>query len=294
VSEQERTRLTAAGHATYESPRATALPPVATSEEIVVMPPRVVILAGGLGTRLQEETETRPKPMVEIGGRPIIWHIMKLYGSFGLSHFVVALGYKGDQIKSYFVNYRSLSRDLRVHTSDGTTTVFGGAGDDWTVDLIDTGNATNTGGRVRRLAEYLPDENFCLTYGDGLTNVDIGKIIEFHHSHGRMITVMAVRPPSRFGWLELDGQRVESFIEKPNVGEGWINGGFMVMRRDVLDHIASDDQSLELDVMAPLAAAGEVMVYAHSDFWQPMDTLKDVRMLRALWDNGTAPWQLWD
>jgi glucose-1-phosphate cytidylyltransferase len=253
-----------------------------------------VILAGGLGTRLQEETETRPKPMVEIGGRPIIWHIMKLYGSFGLSHFVVALGYKGDQIKSYFVNYRSLSRDLRVHTSDGTTTGFGGAGDDWTVDLIDTGNATNTGGRVRRLAEYLPDEDFCLTYGDGLTNVDIGKIIEFHHSHGRMITVMAVRPPSRFGWLELDGQRVESFIEKPNVGEGWINGGFMVMRRDVLDHIASDDQSLELDVMAPLAAAHEVMVYPHSDFWQPMDTLKDVRMLRALWDNGTAPWQLWD
>jgi glucose-1-phosphate cytidylyltransferase len=259
-----------------------------------VTPPRVVILAGGLGTRLQEETETRPKPMVEIGGRPIIWHIMKLYGSFGLSHFVVALGYKGDQIKSYFVNYRSLSRDLRVHTSDGTTTVFGGAGDDWTVDLIDTGNATNTGGRVRRLAEYLPDEDFCLTYGDGLTNVDIGKIIEFHHSHGRMITVMAVRPPSRFGWLELDGQRVESFIEKPNVGEGWINGGFMVMRRDVLDHIASDDQSLELDVMAPLAAAREVMVYPHSDFWQPMDTLKDVRMLRALWDKGTAPWQLWD
>jgi glucose-1-phosphate cytidylyltransferase len=294
VSEQERTRLAAAGHARYESPRAKALPRAATSEGIVVTPPRVVILAGGLGTRLQEETETRPKPMVEIGGRPIIWHIMKLYGSFGLSHFVVALGYKGDQIKSYFVNYRSLSRDLRVHTSDGTTTVFGGAGDDWTVDLIDTGNATNTGGRVRRLAEYLPDENFCLTYGDGLTNVDIGKIIEFHHSHGRMITVMAVRPPSRFGWLELDGQRVESFIEKPNVGEGWINGGFMVMRRDVLDHIASDDQSLELDVIAPLAAAREVMVYPHSDFWQPMDTLKDVRMLRALWDKGTAPWQLWD
>ena len=257
-------------------------------------PPRVVILAGGLGTRLQEETETRPKPMVEIGGRPIIWHIMKLYGSFGLSHFVVALGYKGDQIKSYFVNYRSFSRDLRVHTGDGTTTVFDGVGDDWTVDLIDTGNVTNTGGRVRRLAEYLPDENFCLTYGDGLTNADIGKIIDFHRQHGRMITLMAVRPPSRFGWLELDGRRVDSFIEKPDIGEGWVSGGFMVLRRDALDHIASDDQSLELDVIAPLAAEGEVMAYPHSDFWQPMDTLKDVRMLRALWDQGMAPWQLWD
>ncbi|HXY43372.1 MAG TPA: glucose-1-phosphate cytidylyltransferase [Acidimicrobiales bacterium] len=257
------------------------------------VPMRVVVLAGGLGTRLQEETDTRPKPMVEIGGRPIIWHIMKLYGSFGLSHFVVALGYRGEQIKSYFLNYRNLSRDLSVHTGDGTARVFDGDGDDWTVDLIDTGDATNTGGRVRRLAQHLPGENFCVTYGDGVTNADIGEIVGFHKRHGRMVTLMAVRPPARFGWLELEGRRVSSFIEKPNLGEGWVNGGFMVLRRDVLDHIVSDEQSLELDVIAPLAAAGEVMAYPHSDFWQPMDTLKDVRTLRALWEEGTAPWRLW-
>jgi glucose-1-phosphate cytidylyltransferase len=231
--------------------------------------------------------------MVEIGGRPIIWHIMKLYASFGLSHFVVALGYKGDQIKSYFINYRHLSSDLRVHTGDGTTTVFDGPGDDWTVDLVDTGDATNTGGRVRRLAGHLPEDNFCVTYGDGLTNADIGKIVDFHLHHGRMITVTAVRPPARFGWLELEGERVDSFVEKPSIGEGWVNGGFMVLRRDVLNHIVADDQSLELDVIAPLAAAGEVMAYPHSEFWQPMDTLKDVRVLRALWDEGAAPWRLW-
>jgi glucose-1-phosphate cytidylyltransferase len=255
---------------------------------------RVVILAGGLGTRLQEETQTRPKPMVEIGNRPIIWHIMKLYSAFGLSHFVVALGYRGEHIKSYFINYRNLSSDLTVHTGDGTTSVFAGGGDDWTVDLIDTGDSTNTGGRVGRLAQHLPDEDFCVTYGDGLTNADIGGIVQFHKQHGRMATLMAVRPPARFGWLDLEGERVTSFVEKPDLGEGWVNGGFMVLRRDVLNHIVSDDQSLELDIIAPLAAAGEVMAYPHTDFWQPMDTLKDVRALRALWDKGAAPWHLWD
>jgi glucose-1-phosphate cytidylyltransferase len=256
---------------------------------------RVVVLAGGLGTRLQEETETRPKPMVEIGGRPIIWHIMKLYSSFGLSHFVVALGYKGEQIKSYFVNYRNLSRDLSVHTGDGTTNVFEGQHqhDSWTVDLIDTGDATNTGGRVGRLADHLPGDSFCVTYGDGLTNAHIGRIVDFHRRHGRLVTLMAVRPPARFGWLELEGEKVVTFVEKPKLGEGWVNGGFMVLRREVLNHITSDDQSLELDVIAPLAAAGEVMAYPHSDFWQPMDTLKDVKTLRALWEQGAAPWRLW-
>ncbi len=255
---------------------------------------RVVVLAGGLGTRLQEETETRPKPMVEIGGRPIIWHIMKLYSWFGLSHFVVALGYKGEQIKSYFINYRSLLCDLTVNTGDGTMNPFDRVGEDWTVDLIDTGDASNTAGRVRRLAQHLPDDSFCVTYGDGLTNADIGRIVSFHHQHGRMITLMAVRPPSRFGWLKLDGKRVVRFVEKPGIGEGWVNGGFMVLRREVLDHIVSDDQSLELDIIAPLAAAGEVMAFPHGDFWQPMDTLKDLRLLRSLWDDGKAPWRLWD
>jgi glucose-1-phosphate cytidylyltransferase len=255
---------------------------------------RVVVLAGGLGTRLQEETETRPKPMVEIGGRPIIWHIMKLYSYFGLSHFVVALGYKGALIKSYFINYRNLIGDLSVNTRDGTTTLLDCDVDDWTVDLIDTGDSTNTGGRVRRLAQHLPDENFCVTYGDGLTNADIGDIVAFHCQHGKMVTLMAVQPPARFGWLELEGKQVASFIEKPHIGEGWVNGGFMVLRRQVLERIVSDDQSLELDVIAPLAAEGQVMAFPHSDFWQPMDTLKDVRSLRSLWDQGSAPWRLWD
>lgn len=255
---------------------------------------RVVVLAGGLGTRLQEETETRPKPMVEIGGQPIIWHIMKLYSTFGLSHFVVALGYKGEQIKSYFINYGNLLSDVRVHTRDGTTSLLEGVGDDWTVDLVATGDQTNTGGRVRRLAAHLPGEFFCVTYGDGLTNANLGKVVEFHQQHQRLVTLMAVRPPARFGWLELDGERVTSFIEKPDVGEGWVNGGFMVLRREVLDRIVSDDQSLELDIIAPLAKDGEVMAYPHSDFWQPMDTLRDVRLLRALWEQGSAPWRLWD
>jgi glucose-1-phosphate cytidylyltransferase len=255
---------------------------------------RVVVLAGGLGTRLQEETDTRPKPMVEIGGRPILWHIMKLYGSFGLSHFVIALGYKGDLVKSYFLNYRHLSSDLSVSVATGTTSLLGPTGEDWTVDLIDTGDATNTGGRVRRLAAHLPDESFCLAYGDCLSNADLGAALEFHHSHGRLVTLMAVRPPARFGWIEMEGSRVVNFVEKPDLGEGWVNGGFMVLRREVLDHIVSDDQSLELDVISPLAAAGEVMAMPHTDFWHPMDTLKDVRVLRALWDQGAAPWRLWD
>lgn len=258
---------------------------------------RTVVLAGGFGSRLQEETDTRPKPMVEIGGRPILWHIMKLYGSFGLSHFVVALGYKGDQIKSYFLDYRNISSNLRVDTRHGTARLLdagSGSGEDWTIDLVDTGYATNTGGRVRRLAAYLPGDSFCVTYGDGVTNADISKIVSFHEKHGRLVTLMAVRPPARFGWLELDGEEVVSFVEKPALGEGWVNGGFMVLKREVLDLITSDDQSLELDVIAPLAGTGQVMAVAHSGFWQPMDTMKDVRTLRALWDSGSAPWKVWD
>jgi glucose-1-phosphate cytidylyltransferase len=254
---------------------------------------KVVILAGGFGTRLQEETEIRPKPMVQIGDRPILWHILKLYSFFGLSHFVVALGYKGDQIKSFFLDYSSLSRDISVNTRTGRAEAVSENGDDWTVDLVDTGFATNTGGRVRRLARFLPDESFCLTYGDCLVNADLRKTIEFHESHGKLVTLTAVRPPSRFGWIELEGDRVAEFVEKPDVGEGWVNGGFMVFRRQVLDRIYSDDQSLELDVIGPLAAEGEVMAVTHDDFWRPMDTLKDVRSLRALWDEGEAPWKLW-
>ncbi len=255
---------------------------------------RVVVLAGGLGSRLQEETETRPKPMVEIGGRPILWHIMKLYSAFGMSHFVVALGYKGEVIKSYFLNYRNHASDLSVDIHSGEIKLLGSTAEDWTVDLIDTGYATNTGGRVRRLAEHLPDDSFCLSYGDCLTNADLRKAVEFHREHGRLVTLMAVRPPARFGWVELDGSSVTAFVEKPEVGEGWINGGFMVLRREVLERIESDEQSLELDVLAPLAAEGEVMAMTHTDFWHPMDTLRDVRVLRSLWEEGAAQWQLWE
>lgn len=254
---------------------------------------RVVILAGGFGTRLQEETETRPKPMVQIGERPILWHILKLYGHFGMSHFVIALGYKGEHIKSFFLDYGNLSRDISVNTLTGAAEPLGDGADDWTVDLVDTGFATSTGGRLARLSPYLPDECFCLTYGDCLINADIRKAVEFHESHGKMVTLTAVRPPSRFGWMELEGARVSEFVEKPEVGEGWVNGGFMVFRREVLDRITSDTESLELDVIGPLAAEGEVMAVTHDDFWQPMDTLKDVRQLRALWDEGAAPWKLW-
>ena len=253
----------------------------------------MVILAGGFGTRLQEETEIRPKPMVQIGERPILWHILKLYGHFGLRHFVVALGYKGEQIKSFFLDYSHLSRDISVSTRTGAAAPLSRDGDDWTVDLVDTGFATNTGGRLARLARLLPDESFCLTYGDCLTNADIRKTIEFHESHDKLVTLTAVRPPSRFGWIELEGDRVTEFVEKPDFGEGWVNGGFMVFRRGVLERISSDSQSLELDVIGPLAAEGQVRAVTHDDFWHPMDTLKDVRLLRSLWDGGAAPWKLW-
>ena len=171
--------------------------------------------------------------------------------------------------------------------------MLGPAVDDWTVDLIDTGDATNTGGRVKRLLAHLPDESFCVAYGDCLTNADLAASMEFHRTHGRLVTLMAVRPPARFGWIEMEGSRVVNFVEKPDLGEGWVNGGFMVLRREVLDYISSDDESLELDVIARLASAGEVMAMPHTDFWHPMDTLKDVRELRALWDRGAAPWRLW-
>jgi glucose-1-phosphate cytidylyltransferase len=232
--------------------------------------------------------------MVEIGGQPILWHIMKLYSSFGMSHFVIALGYKGDMIKSYFLDYRTNACDLSIRTLAGELSVLGSPREDWTVDLVDTGYATNTGGRVRRLAPHLPDESFCLSYGDCLTNADLRKAVDFHRDHGRLVTLMAVRPPARFGWLELDGSLVTEFVEKPDVGEGWVNGGFMVLRREVLELIESDDQSLELDIIAPLAVSGEVMAMTHTDFWHPMDTLKDVRVLRSLWDGEAAQWRLWD
>jgi len=255
---------------------------------------RTVILAGGFGTRLSEETDRVPKPMVEIGGRPMLWHIMQLYAAAGMRHFVLALGYKGEVVKEFFLRYHLLQADLTVSTATGKVVAHDPPQEDWTVDLVDTGLATNTGGRVRRLAPYLPDETFCLTYGDGVSDVDLAALVAFHCGHGRLATVTAIRPPSRFGGLVLDGDVVVDFTEKPQIGEGWINGGFMVFQREVLDRIHGDDTSLEADVLEELSADGELMAYRHEAFWQSMDTLRDVRTLQALWDSGAPPWRTWE
>lgn len=251
---------------------------------------KAVILAGGLGTRLSEETAQRPKPMVEIGGHPMLWHILRSYAAHDVRHFVLALGYKNHMIKDYFASYHRLASDLTVNVHTGDVSSQGEPDDRWLVDLVDTGLLTNTGGRLKRLASWLPDEEFCLTYGDGLSNVDMRAVIQFHRGHGKLATVTAVRPPARFGALELDGRCVRAFTEKSQADEGWINGGFMVLNRSVIDHIGDDDTSLERDVLEALAAQGQLMAYQHEGFWQPMDTLRDLRTLQALWDTGSAPW----
>jgi glucose-1-phosphate cytidylyltransferase len=254
---------------------------------------KVVILAGGLGTRLAEETEVRPKPMVEIGDQPILWHIMKHYARYGHTEFVIALGYKGDVIKKYFMDYLSLTGDLTVRLGDGVVQHHDSSRDAWTVHLVDTGLDTNTGGRVARLAPWLEDGAFMLTYGDGVSNVDLGRLVGFHHSSGKLATITAVRPPSRFGALTLGEGGTATFSEKTQTGEGWINGGFMVLDAAVLDRIAGDDTSLEADILEPLSTGGLLAAYTHEGFWQCMDTLRDVRYLRSLWANGSAPWGTW-
>jgi glucose-1-phosphate cytidylyltransferase len=255
---------------------------------------KVVILAGGLGSRLAEETEVRPKPMVEIGDRPILWHIMKHYARYGLTEFVVALGYKGDEIKRYFVDTLSLSGDLTVRMGEGTVDHHDAGRDPWTVHLVDTGAETGTGGRVARLAPWLDHEPFMLTYGDGVSDVDLGALLEFHRSAGKSATVTAVRPPARFGGLAFGADHAVTFTEKPQVGEGWINGGFMVIEPSVLGLIPDDSTSLEADILEHLSHEGQLVGFAHEGFWQPMDTLRDVRYLRALWSAGTAPWATWE
>jgi glucose-1-phosphate cytidylyltransferase len=254
---------------------------------------RVVVLAGGLGTRQAEETERVPKPMVTIGGMPMLWHIMKVYAAADMRHFVVALGYKGEVVKRYFLDYRLLRADLSVATRTGEVTVTGGREEDWTVDLVDTGLETNTGGRVRRLAEWLPDDLFCLTYGDGLCTVDLTELVAFHRSQGRMATLTAIRPPSRFGGLVLDGPTVADFTEKPQIGEGWINGGFFVLSPEVLKYLDGDSCVWERTPLETLAEEGQLAAYQHHGFWQPMDTLRDKTFLEELWQSGQAPWKVW-
>jgi glucose-1-phosphate cytidylyltransferase len=254
---------------------------------------KVVILAGGYGTRLSEETEMRPKPLVEIGGRPILWHILKYYAQFGYDEFYLALGYKGEQIKRYFIDYYLFDSDITVKLIDGEVQIQRKKKEDWTLHLIDTGTDTLTGGRLKRLAPFLQDGPFMLTYGDGVANVNLNALVALHHAQGKWATVTAVRPPARFGGLVLDGPLVSQFTEKPQIGEGWINGGFMVLEPDVFDLIAGDESRLEQDVLEPLAGRSQLAAYEHGGFWQCMDTLRDKHLLESLWQGGTPPWKAW-
>ena len=251
---------------------------------------KVIILAGGLGTRLAEETSARPKPMVEIGGKPILWHIMNLYARHGFNDFLIACGYKGETIKEYSHNYAVHNSDLFLNLKDGTCQVANSLVPDWQVGVVDTGLNTLTGGRLRRLQSFLGNRTFLVTYGDGLANVDLKALVQFHRVHGKLATVTAVSPIARFGSLALNGDRVAAFAEKPQTGEGWINGGFFVFEPKVLDYIAGDQTALEREPLERLADDGQLMAYRHSGFWHPMDTLRDKQMLESLWASGKAPW----
>jgi len=250
---------------------------------------KVIILAGGFGTRLSEYTETIPKPMVTIGSRPILWHIMKTYASFGHKDFYLALGYKSDIIKKYFLNYHSLNADFTVDLATGEVEPHQVDETDWRVTLVNTGLDTMTGGRIKRLRSFIGNEPFMLTYGDGVANIDIDALLKFHKQHGKMVTLTAVRPPSRFGDLEFDGDYISSFQEKPQLHEGWINGGFFICEPKVLDLIDGDSQMFEREPLERLAKAGELMAYKHQGFWHSMDTKRDRDMLESLWVKG-APW----
>ena len=255
---------------------------------------KVVILAGGLGTRLSEETVIKPKPMVEIGGKPMIWHIMNIYAAYGYKEFVVALGYKGEMIKDYFLNYHRRMRNLSVKLKTGEVDIYDGEGEDWIVHLVDTGFDTQTGGRIKRLQSFIGNEPFMLTYGDGVSNVNIPALIEFHQTQNRLATITAVRPPARFGQMLVDSGRVIQFQEKPQIGEGWINGGFFVLQPEIMDYINDDQTSWEFDSLEKLAAGGQVSAYEHGSFWQCMDTMRDVNLLERLWQDGNAPWKIWN
>lgn len=255
---------------------------------------KVVILAGGLGTRLSEETTLRPKPLVEIGDRPILWHIMKIYAAHGLNDFIICCGYKGELIKSYFSNYFLMTSDVSVDLSNRSIQYLTHSDVDWKITMVDTGLETMTGGRIKRIANYLDGDTFCLTYGDGVSNVDIGASIKFHKSHNRAATVTAVPSPGRFGILDLDGQdRVSRFHEKPDYEMGWINGGFFVLNKDVLDYIEGDKTIWERTPLEQLAADNQLSAFKHSGFWRPMDTLRDKNELNQLWASGNAPWKVW-
>lgn len=253
---------------------------------------KVAILAGGLGTRLAEYTEAIPKPMVPIGGHPILWHIMQRYAAFGHKNFVLALGYKANVVKEYFLNHRALNSDFTVHLGSGKIETLQSGDLDWSVTLADTGERSMTGGRLKRLQRYLSDGTFMLTYGDGVASIDIARLLEFHRSHKKLVTVTAVHPVARFGELTLNGDRVTAFREKPQVVEGWINGGFFVCEPEFLEFIEGDDTVLEAGPLEKAAAAGELMAYRHDGFWQCVDTKRDRDYLDGLWRQGDAPWRV--
>lgn len=253
---------------------------------------RVVILAGGRGTRLAEETGTRPKPMVEIGGKPMLWHIMNIYAAHGHNDFFVACGYLGHIIKEYFANFVIHESDFAVDLATGDRKILAQSKYDWTVSAVDTGLDSLTGARVKRLEPYLSGDPFMVTYGDGVADVDVGELVKFHKAHGKLATLTAVHPPARFGSLHLDGDRVAQFDEKNQAHEGWINGGFFVLEPKVLEYLEGN-VPLERDPLERLAADGELMAFKHDGFWQPMDTLREKQMLEELWDSGQAPWKVW-
>jgi glucose-1-phosphate cytidylyltransferase len=253
---------------------------------------KAVILAGGLGTRISEESVSRPKPMIEIGGRPILWHIMKMYSAHGINDFVICCGYKGYVIKEYFANYFLHMSDVTIDMSNNSIEVHHKKAEPWKVTLVDTGEATQTGGRLKRVADYI-DGDFCLTYGDGVGSVDISALVKFHQGHGKLATMTAVQPPGRFGALEIDGTQINSFLEKPQGDGGWINGGFFVLNPKVLSLIEGDEILWEKQPLENLAKQGQLQSFFHSGFWQPMDTLRDKNHLEELWASGKAPWKFW-
>ena len=256
---------------------------------------KVVILAGGLGTRLSEETEIKPKPMIEIGGQPILWHIIKHYAHYGFKEFYLALGYRGEVVKRFFMDYHSLNGSISIDLRSGQVDMHERECEDWVVHLQNTGQDTNTGGRVKRLESHLGDGTFMITYGDGVSDVNLRDLLEFHRAHGRIATITAVRPPARFGGLIFGGDgMVVDFTEKPQIGEGWINGGFMVFEPEIFKYLKDDDSSLEADTLERLAAERQLKAYQHEGFWQCMDTLRDKRLLENLWSEHRAPWKVWE
>lgn len=255
---------------------------------------KVIILAGGYGTRISEETHLKPKPMVEVGGKPILWHIMKIYSYYGLNDFIICLGYKGYVIKEYFANYFLHMSDVTFDMAKNDMSVHQNNTDPWKVTLVDTGEGTMTGGRIKRIRKYITEDTFCLTYGDGLSNIHIGKLIEFHRDHGKSATISAVRPPGRFGTLLLNQDQVIAFQEKPQGDGNWINGGFFVLSTNVFDFIQSDETMWEHEPLETIAQQGHLAAYRHQGFWQPMDTLRDRTKLEEMWEKKEAPWKVWE